>query len=157
MLNLLNIIGESYSLAMAVINFACFGSVCVCIGYLFVAAALGMFDKKYKGIAFSALLWVIIMFVLHFILLETFGIPVLLPPVDTLFFTEFMHVIQYIASFSLVIVTAFIFVMVALSRADKSYNHSVVSALIYLGLLIIIHFYVEDNFGIKIIFPPNLW
>jgi len=156
MIYLLDIIVDSYSQFMAIINFVCFGSVCICIAYIFVVVALGQLSYWYKRLAIGAVVTLVVLFSLHFILAD-FGITLLVPPVNTIYFTEFMRIIQYIASVSIVLVATYVFVAAALSRADKRYSQGVVSGMIYLAILVIIHLYILENFGIKIIFPPNLW
>ncbi len=142
---------------MAIANFVCFGAVCVCAVIIFVMVTLGQFNRYHRTIAFSTLLVLISLIVIHIVLVENFGITLLVPPINTLYFTEFIHVIQYLASITVVILAAIVFLMAALSRVDNWYQHGFVSGVAYLILLGIIHWYVLDNFGIPIIFPPTLW
>jgi small basic protein len=90
-------------------------------------------------------------------MLQYLGIPLLVPPIGTLYFTEFMHVIQYFATFAVIILAAVIFGTALLSRLDKSYSKTFMSALLFLIVIVVIHWYIFDNFGIPLIFPPNLW
>lgn len=160
MLYLLDVAGDGYSYALAIMNFIAFGSLCALIAYIFCAAAFGLLTNQAKyarGLFYGSIFMVFILFTLHYLLLENFGIPVLVPPVGTPYFTEFMHVIQYIASISVIAIGAIIFITAALSKVDGFYGKFTVSGIIYLGILLLIHMYVEQETGIKIIFPPNLW
>jgi hypothetical protein len=154
---LLDLAGGTYSQIMAVVNFICFGSLCGCAAYVFVAVVLGHFSNQYKRYAMSALVAFGVLLIIHFTLLEHTGITLLVPPVDTPYFTAFIHVIQYLASISVVVLAAATFLMAVLSRLDKAYHHGFVNGVIYLIILAVIHWYVFDNFGIQIIFPPTLW
>ena len=156
--SILDFAGESYSQVMAIVNFVCFGAFIFCATYIFVMAALGQFQAKpYKYFFFSSFLVLIVLLIIHFGLLETYGIPLLVPPVGTPYFTEFIHVMQYVASVAVVILGALVFVTAALTRIDPGFQKGVVSTLSVLVILLVIDYYIQDNFGIKLIFPPNLW
>jgi hypothetical protein len=157
MLYLLDLAGDVYSNVMAVINYICFTALCLCVVIIYIAGVIGQFQGNYKSMAGGSIIVLIILIVVHFVMLSNFGIPLLVPPINTPYFTDFMHVIQYLATFAVVILLAVILVMALLSRLDHSYGHAFTSALIFLIVILIIHFYIYNEFGIKIIFPPNLW
>jgi hypothetical protein len=157
MLYIYDLAGDIYSSAMAVVNYICFATLCFCCVIVYLASAIGQFHGSYKGLAVSGLLSIIVLVVIHIILLDNFGIPLLIPPIGTIYFTDFMHIIQYLASFAVIILGALIFATAFLSKLEGSYGHVFVSALMFLIVLIIIHTYINDEFGIPIIFPPNLW
>ena len=157
MLYIFDLAGDVYSSAMAVVNYICFAALCCCIAIVFVSGAIGQFDKYYKHLAVGGILGIVVLVVIHIIILDNLGIPLLVPPIGTIYFTEFMHIIQYLASFAVIILGAVIFVAAFLSKLDHSYGKLFTSALMFLVVLIIIHMYVRDEFGVLIIFPPNLW
>ncbi len=149
--------GDIYSSTMAVVNYICFAALCCCCVIAYLSSAIGQFRGSYKGLAVGSVLTIIVLFVTHYILLDNFGIPLLVPPIGTIYFTEFMHIIQYLATFSVIILGALIFATALLSKLDGSYGHAFTSAVMFLIVLIIIHYYINDSFGVPIIFPPNLW
>ncbi|MHA1130355.1 MAG: hypothetical protein ACTSQI_15145 [Candidatus Helarchaeota archaeon] len=157
MLVLLDWAGETYSQFMAIVNYICFGAVCVCLVIVFVMITLGQFSHYHKTLAISTLTVAILLIMIHWILVNNFGITLLVPPIGTPYFNEFMHVVQYISSIMVVILAAFTFLMAVLSRVDHWYQHGFVSGFAYLILLGLIHWYILDNFGIPLIFPPTLW
>ncbi|MFX1293374.1 MAG: hypothetical protein ACFFD2_00750 [Promethearchaeota archaeon] len=148
---------DSYNQILAIANFLCFGAVCLCVVAIFIIITVGQFIGKYKSIALISLFILICLFTIHFILLDLTGIPLLVPPVKTIYFTEFMHILQYIASFAVLILGVIIFTMAALSRLDKGYQHYLISGVISLIILLLIHYYLFESFGIQLIFPPTLW
>ncbi len=158
MLQLFDLAQDSYNQILAIVNYICFGSVCFCVVVLFVAILIARLDWWYKHIATAALIALITLFVVHFWLLGEVGIPLIVPPVDTIYFTEFMHIIQYIVTITVVVVGAYIFGAAALKLVDEyQFGKAFMSGLFYLILMLFIHGYFEQNFGIKLIFPPNLW
>ncbi|MHA1266176.1 MAG: hypothetical protein ACTSRS_13165 [Candidatus Helarchaeota archaeon] len=149
---------DSYSQIAAICNFIAFGALCVCIAYLFITAALGqIWQKPYKGYSAGALLFIIVLLLTHFLLKDSYGIYILLPPVNTLYFTEFMHVIQYLASVGVIVLGTFFCLFGVLRFFDKSYGKACMSCLTWLIILFIIHYYIHDEFGVLIILPPTLW
>jgi len=148
---------DLYSPFMAFINYICFCSLVLCCLYVYWAATVGQISKGYKQAAIVALLWVCILIGVHVYFTEAFGIPLILPPVNTAFFITFMHVIQYFASIAVILLCAFLFIMAVLKNLDGKYGQHMVSALLFLIILICLHTYVLDEFGVPIIFPPNLW
>lgn len=157
MICILDIFYESYNQLMAIFNYICFAALVVLIAYLFITTAMGqIWAKPYKGYSITAIVSIITLLGLHFSL-EAFGISLLVPPNQTYYFVEFMHFIQYIASISVVIIGTILFLAVVIGKFDGAYNKVAMSALVALILLGIIHWYVEDTFGVLIIFPPTLW
>ena len=156
-LYLLDIAGDVYSATMAVVNYICFAALCGCCVIVYVSGVIGQFDRYYKHLAVGGIIAIVLLFVIHYILLDNFGIPLLVPPIGTIYFTEFMHIIQYIATFAVVILGATIFITALLSKLDHFYGHAFTSALLFLIVIIILHYYINDNFGVPLIFPPTLW
>ena len=156
MLYLLDLAGDIYSSVMAVVNYICFTAFCACCVIIYVAGAIGQFHSYYKSMAIGSFLTVVVLLVAHFSL-QNFGITILVPPIGTPYFTEFMHVIQYLVTIAVVILVIVIFATALLSRLDRYYTSALRSAVIFLIVLICLHYYIYDNFGISLIFPPNLW
>ena len=155
---LADIAQDSYDYVMAIINYVCFGSVCACAVILCIMLIIGQWDYWYKRLATGALIALITLFVIHFWLEAEVGIPLIVPPVDTVYFTEFMHVIQYIASISVLILGGYVFACGALKLVDNhQFGRAFMGGIFALGIIIILHGYLLDNFGILLIFPPNLW
>jgi hypothetical protein len=151
MLQLLDVVGDSYSMVLVIVNFSCFGAV---ISLSVIAYCLSVI---YRKAPIPWLLSLIILFVIHFIMLDNLGIPLIVPPVNTPYFTEFMHIMQYIASIAILLLCAIIFITAVLSKLDKFYGRTFMSAFLCLIILVVIHYYIEENFGVLLIFPPNLW
>ncbi len=150
-------IGDSYSVIMAIVNYVCFGAFILCCVLFYAVVVIGLFDRYYKHVAVSTMIIIIILIIIHWIALDNFGIPILVPPLGTPYFIDFMHIMQYIASVSIVLLLAAIFIFAILGRFDYFYQRQFSGAFIYFVILIVLHFYLEDTFGIKLIFPPNLW
>ena len=157
MLELMDIVGESYSVFMAIVNYVIFGVLCILIAFIFVIWAIGQYDGGYKHLANAAILVVIGLFVIHYISYTYFGIPLLVPPIQTEYFTTFIHVIQYVVTIAFVFLCVAIFIFALLSRLDRSYGHAFMSATIAWAILIGIAFYISDEFGVQLIFPPTMW
>jgi small basic protein len=157
MLYLLNLVGDTYSSVMAVVNYVCFAALCGCCVIIYIAGVVGQFHHYYKTMAVGSFLLVVVLCVIHYFLLQNLGIPLLVPPVGSPYFTEFMHVIQYLVTLAVVILGGVIFGTALLSRFDRFYSHAFMSALMFLIVLVGIHYYIFDSFGIPLIFPPNLW
>jgi len=157
MLELCDVIVESYNQILAIVNYICFAAVIICCVYIYCVLVIGQVERFYKHLAISALIILIVLVIIHFVMLDSFGIPLIVPPVNTLYFTEFMHVMQYIASVAIIILCAIIFLTAVLSKIDHFYGRTFMSAFLCLIVLLVIHFYIEDMFGIRLIFPPNLW
>ena len=157
MIFLLDFVQDVYSQVMAIVNYVCFGAVCLCFLYIYVAYTIGQFNGYYKHGAVGSFVIVVVLFGIHFYMLETFQIPLIVPPLETPYFTDFFRPIQGIASISLIVLLCAIFTLAPLSRVDSYYGRSLVSAIICLIVMIVIHFWLEENFDILLIFPPNLW
>ncbi len=157
MLYLLDLVQESYSQVMAIINFICFGAFFACCVFFYVAVVIGIFDYYTKHVATTSLIVIITLLITHFVMLDNLGIPLIVPPIGTIYFTEFIHVMQYIASIAVVVLLACIFLLALLSRFDRRYQHQFVSAFLMLVVIGMLHVYILDNFGIPLIYPPNLW
>jgi hypothetical protein len=157
MLETLDIVGESYSSIMAIVNFILFATLCICIAFIFVIWAIGQYDGGYKHLAHAAFLVVIGLFIIHYISCTYFGIPLLVPPIETEYFTLFIHVIQYVVTIAFVFLCVAIFIFALISRVDRSYSHAFMSACVAFAILIGIHFYIADQFGVSLIFPPTMW
>lgn len=142
---------------MAVINYICFGSLVGCCVYIYWAAMIGQVSKSYKQLAVGALIYVCILIGVHSVLVTEFGITLLMPPIETPYFIEFIRVIQFLASVAVVLLAAFIFAAAALKNIAKEYGKHAVSALIFLVILIFLHNWVLEQTGVPLIFPPNLW
>ncbi|MHA1649414.1 MAG: hypothetical protein ACTSYB_04390 [Candidatus Helarchaeota archaeon] len=157
MFYLLDMVQETYSQVMAIINYICFGAFVLCCVFFYITAVVGQFDRYYRHMAVGSLIGIVVLLILHFAFLDWLKIPLIVPPLDTPYFLEFMHVLQYIASLMVVILVAVIFIFAVLRQLDYYYKHAFVSAFIYLIIILTIHWYLEENFGILLIFPPNLW
>jgi hypothetical protein len=157
MIYLLDLAGDMYSSLMAIVNYVCFAALCGCCVVVYIAGVIGQLQHFYKHMAVVAIMIIVVLFVVHYFMLENLGIPLLVPPIGTPYFTDFMHIIQYLATFAVVILGAVIFVTALLSRLDHLYGHAFMSALLFLIVIVIIHYYINDNFGVPLIFPPNMW
>lgn len=157
MLFLLDVFSDTYNGILAVVNFVCFAAVILCCVFIYIAGVVGQFERYYKHLAVSAIIGLITLFLIHFYMVENLGIPLILPPVGTPYFTEFMHIMQYLASVAVIILGAFLSVMMVLKYIDRYYSRSFMNALLFLIVIVVIHIYLEDTFGVKLIFPPNLW
>jgi len=155
--DVMNLGTDFYSPIMAVINYVCFVSLVVCCLYVYWAATIGQISKGYKQAAVVALLWICILIGLQVYLTSTFGITLIVPPINTPFFTEFMHVIQFLATIAVVLLGAIIFILALLKNLSSEYGKQMVSAIIFLIILISIHSVLVSEFGVPLIFPPNLW
>jgi hypothetical protein len=157
MLELLDVVGETYSLICAIGNYIAFGSLVLCCLYVFWASTVGQISKGYKQAAIVALIWVCVLIGIHVYFSEALGIPIIVPPVESGFFLVFMRVIQYFASIAVILLCAILFIAAVLKNFDGKYGQYLVSALLFLIILIGLHMYILDEFGVAIIFPPNLW
>jgi len=157
MLYLLDIAGEMYSSVMAVVNYVCFGAICACCVVVYFAVVIGQFQNHYKGVAVGTTIGIVILLVINYFFIKYLGISLLVPPIGTPYFTDFMHVIQYLASIAVVLLAIVIFATALLSKLDRYYSHTLMSAVLFLFVIVGLHFYIYNNFGILIIFPPNLW
>jgi len=157
MLYLLDIADETYSSVMAVVNYVCFAALCGCCVVVYFAGVIGQLQNYYKGIAVGAIIGVIVLLVINYFFIQYLGISLLVPPIGTPYFTDFMHVIQYLASIAVVLLAIVIFATALLSKLDRYYSHTLMSALLFLFVIVGLHFYIYNIFGILLIFPPNLW
>ena len=148
---------EFYDPFMAVVNCVCFVSLVVCCLYLYWAATVEKVAKGYKQVAVGALVWICSLIGFHVYLIGAFGISLIVPPLNTPFFTEFMHVIQFLATIALVVLCAIIFIFAAVKNLIREYGHLVVTAIIFLVILVCIHFVLVSEFGVPLIFPPTRW
>ena len=119
MFYLLDVAQDSYNQILAIVNYVCFGSVCFCVVILFIAIVISRLDWWYRHLVTGALITLIVLFVVHFWLLGEVGIPLIVPPVDTIYFTEFIHVIQYIVTITVVVAAAYVFAAAALKLIDE--------------------------------------
>ena len=157
MLEVVDIVGETYKQVQAIVSYGCFTMVIICCVYLYCVVVIGQVQRFYKHLAVGLGIVLILLFGIHFYMLETFGIPLIVPPIGTLYFTEFMHVMQFIASIAILLLCGIIFGTAVLSKLDHFYGRTFMSAFLCLIVLVVIHFYIADNFGVLLIFPPNLW
>ena len=157
MFEILDLAEEAYSSIMIVVNFICFGALCLCITFIFVVWTIGQYDGAYKHVAHGAFLLVIGLLVIHYITSTYFGIPLVVPPMGTPYFAEFMHIIQYVVTIAFVFLLIALFILGIVSRLDHFYSHPFMSACIAFVILVGLHFYVADQFGVMLIFPPTLW
>lgn len=131
MIEVMDFAGDFYSPFMAVINYVLFCSLMICCLYVYWAAIVGQVAKGYKQVAVVAFIWVCILIGVHLYLVDAFGITLLVPPVGTPFFTEFMHIIQFFASIAVVLLFAFVCITALLKNFAKEYGKYMVSALLF--------------------------
>jgi hypothetical protein len=149
--------GDIYSPILATVNFICFGALLVCCLLVYFGVTVDQFKNQYKHVTPGALLTLIFLLVLHYILVDSLHIPLLVPPLNTPYFTAFLRVIQYLASIAFVLLLAVLFLLAVVGRFDKRYSEKFTSSFIYWVILVIIHAYLQSEFGILLIFPPTLW
>jgi uncharacterized membrane protein YhfC len=118
---------------------------------------VGQISKPQKQAAVGALIWVCILIGIHCYLVNAFNIPLLVPPLGTPFFVQFMQVIQYLVTIAVLLLVGFIFIVIGLKMLDKRFETYLMSALMFLGVLIFLHFYILGAFGVPLIFPPAMW
>lgn len=157
MFYILDVVQDTYSAVLATVNFICFAMVMLCAVYIFVIVVMGQFSGWYKHLAVGAIATFATLLIVHFYMIDTFGIPLILPPMNTPYFVEFMHIIQFIATIAVLILGAYIFAVATLKNIDRYYGRQMVSAVLCLIILIAIHMYLYDAFGIQLIFPPDMW
>ncbi len=150
-------IADFYNQTWAVVSYIFFGSVVVSCLYIYWAAMVGQIAKGYKQAAIVALMWVCILIGVHVYLTQAFHMPILVPPIGSPFFTEFMHVIQFLASMAVVFLFGFLCIVMVLKNVAGEYGKHVMSALIFLAILFFLHQFIVGQFGIPLIFPPTLW
>jgi len=153
---LANFTYDFYEPILAVVNFICFGALLVCCAILFLSVALDQLTGI-KKMTMPALITIIVLFIIHGVLLAEVHIPLLVPPIGTLYFTEFLRIIQYLASITILLLGAYIFLCAAIRQIDAGYGKRFMTGIAFLILLLVVHQYVLDEFGIPIIFPPTMW
>lgn len=152
-----DIANDAFAQFMVIVNYVCFGLLVGACLYIYWAAMIGQVTKPYKQAAVGAFIGVCVLIGLHSVLVTKFGITLLVPPIGTPYFMDFIRVIQFLASVAVVLLATFIFVAAALKNLAKEYGKHLMSALIFLGILILLHNYVLEETGVPLIFPPNLW
>jgi len=146
-----------YDSLMEIVSTICFCSLIICCVYIYWAAVVGQISKPQKQAAVGALIWVCILIGIHCYLVNAFNIPLLVPPLGTPFFVQFMQVIQYLVTIAVLLLVGFIFIVIGLKMLDKRFETYLMSALMFLGVLIFLHFYILGAFGVPLIFPPAMW
>ena len=157
MLIIMDLGTEVYNPILAVVNYICFASLILCCLFIYLTATIGQIAKGYKQAAMVAFIWVCILIGVHSYMVTYFGIPLLVPPLGTPYFIDFMHVIQYITTITVLLLACFFFIVVLLKQFSSEFGKHAFSALIFLFLLIGLHTYVLAEFGVPLVFPPNLW
>ena len=146
-----------YDSVMAVVNYICFASLILCCLYIYLTATIGQIAKVYKQAAIVAFIWVCILIGVHSYMVTYLGIPLLVPPLGTPYFVDFMHVIQYIMTLAVILLFAFCAIVILLKQLSSEFGKHAFSGLIFLFFLIGLHIYIQAEFGVPLIFPPTMW
>lgn len=146
-----------YDSVLAVVNYICFASLILCCLYIYLAATIGQIAKVYKQAAVVAFIWVCILIGMHSYSVNYLGIPILVPPIGTPYFEEFLHVVQFIMTLAVLLLFGFFAIMALLKQLSSEFGKHAFSALIFLIFLVGLHVYISAEFGVPLIFPPGMW
>jgi len=134
------------------ISFLIFVICFVCFSWI---AVIGQFSKAYRRVAVFLLLGIGIMLGLHLLTKEFLQVPFLVPPFGTLYFNEFVSIIQYVTHFAVILLFGIIAGRVLLRVLDKQYGKLQVSSFLFLFILLVLNFWTSREFAIPLIYIPN--
>ncbi len=132
------------SFLIFVICFVCFSWITV----------IGQFSKVYRRVAMLLLLGISVMLGLHFLMKRFLLVPLLVPPTGTLYFNEFICIIQYISSFAVILLFGIIAGRTLLWILDNHYRKLLVSSFLFLFILLGLNYWMSKEFAIPLIYIP---
>lgn len=135
---------DLYNPVMAVVNYICFCIFFCCCVMIYVIAELS--PKKNKQIALLCIIILGILLGLHFFLYKGFNISLLVPPLDTFYFTKFFQVIQYITYILVIFLVIMTLFLVFLKFLNKKYERILMKTLIYLIIFLTIYYIIIPKF-----------
>jgi hypothetical protein len=133
-------------------SFLIFVICSVCFSWITV---IGQFSKLYRRFTVFLLLGIGIMLGLHFLIKEFLQVPLLVPPTGTLYFNEFICIVQYITSFAAVLLFGIIAGRALLLVLDKHYGKLLISSVLFLFILLGLNYCMFREFAIPLIYLPD--
>lgn len=133
-------------------SFLIFVICSVCFSWI---AVIGQFSQAYRKVAVSLLLGIGIMLGIHFLMKEFLQLPLLVPPMDTPYFNEFICIIQYIMSFAVILLFGIIAGRALLRILDNHYGKLLVSSFLFLFILLGLNYWTSREFAIPLIYIPD--
>ena len=124
----------------------------VCFSWI---AVIGQFSKVYRRVAVLLLLGIGVILGLHFLMKGLLQIPRLVPPTGTLYFSEFISIIQYITSFAVILLFGIIAGRALLRILDNQYGKLLVSSFLFLFILLGLNYWMSREFTIPLIYLPD--
>lgn len=133
------------------VSFLIFVICFVCFSWITV---IGQFSKAYRRVAMFLLLGISVMLGLHFLMKRFLQVPLLVPPTGTLYFNEFICIIQYLTSFAVILLFGIIAGRTLLWLLDNHYGKLLVSSFLFLFILLGLNYWMSREFAIPLIYIP---